>query len=69
LRDEAEKESFEPTLTGSVLVMLRGTLAVIPVSHPEMKGPAIANTSSGVRAISKAWGMALPDPLRMFKIL
>jgi hypothetical protein len=41
----------------------------IPVSHPEMKPPAIAKTSLGVMAISKPCGMAVPVPDRTLSIV
>jgi len=41
----------------------------MPVSQPEMKLPAMARTSLGDMAMSKAWGMAVPVPERMLRIV
>jgi hypothetical protein len=54
-----------PTLP--VFVIWSTGLAGTPRSQPEIKGPARARTSEGVRPKSKACEMAEPVPDRMFK--
>ena len=57
-----------PMLTAPVFVMVKAGFAGIPRSQPEMKGPARAKTSLGVKAKSNACGIAVPA-LRTFKIV
>ena len=57
-----------PMLTVPVFVMARDGFAGMPRSQPEMKAPAMAKTSLGVKAKSNACGMAVPA-LRTFRIV
>lgn len=57
-----------PIATVPVFVRARGWFAGTPRSQPEMKPPAMAKTSLGVRARSNACGIAVPE-LRTFKIV
>jgi len=56
-----------PAWMEPVVVTVKGGRPTMPVSHPEMKLPAIARTSWGSRGISNACGMAVPpfNTLRM----
>jgi len=70
LRADDEKVNAVPWPTDPVLVSERVGLAVIPRSHVELKnGLATARTSSGVKARSKAEGMAVPLPARTLSIV
>lgn len=64
-----EKVKEVPCATVPVLVTVRVGLAGIPTSQPLMKGVATARTSLGVKAMSKAEGIAVPVPERMFRIV
>jgi len=65
-----EKLSLVPAPTVPVFVIDKVGLAGIPRSQgPEKKGAAIARTSCGLRAISKAEGIAVPEFDRTLRIV
>jgi hypothetical protein len=64
-----EKLSWVPMVMVSVVVTVRASLAVTPNEQPEMNPPAIAKTSPGVNAISNAWGMGVPTPDIMLRMV
>jgi len=65
-----EKLSWVPGPTDPVLVIERPGLAGSPRSQaPSKKGPARARTSLGVRAMSKADGIAVPLGESKFKMV
>lgn len=65
---EELKVKSVPMLTTPVFVIVRDGFAGTPRSQPEMKAPASAKTSFGVKAKSNACGMAVPA-LRTFRIV
>lgn len=68
LREGELNCNWVPVVTVPVLVMVKAGFAWMPTSQPEMKPPAIAKTSGGVKARSKGVGMAEPE-FKMFSIV
>lgn len=64
-----ESWSWVPAEAPAALATFRGWLPVMPVSQPEMKGPAIARTCWGEKGMSNAWGIAEPVPERTLRML
>lgn len=65
LMAEDENSSLVPIATVPVLVRASDGFAGTPRSQPEMKPPAMARTSDGVKGMSNAEGMTDAEPARM----
>jgi len=63
-----EKVRDVPGATVPVLVTVSVWVALIPRSHPEMKGPAMAKICGGAIGMSNAEGIEVPS-FKTFRIL